>query len=227
MEAAQALADLTEISSQIESAVLAGADGSVAASTYGDDERASSVAQAALELLREAEQGRAEGSAGLVQLQAATPEGCVFVVRDGAHVVAAVTGCGPDRGPRVLRPEDVPAPRRRGGAEEAGSAAAQEGGAKKAAKSEPASSGEIRAQDGREERGDGWRRRRVAAALVAVGSVAGAVVWRRRSGRRLRARRPLLRRRLDGLARGGLAGGRAPAPARATGPVPRADRGSR
>ena len=98
MEAAQALADLTEISSQIESALLAGADGSVAASTYGDDERASSVAQAALELLREAEQGRAEGSAGLVQLQAATPEGCVFVVRDGAHVVAAVTGADPTVG---------------------------------------------------------------------------------------------------------------------------------
>ena len=98
MEAAQALADLTEISSQIESAVLAGVDGSVAASTYGDDERARGVAEAALELLQEADQGRAEGSAGLVQLQAATPEGCVFVVRDGAHVVAAVTGAEPTVG---------------------------------------------------------------------------------------------------------------------------------
>ena len=67
-------------------------------STYGDDERARGVAEAALELLREAEQGRAEGSAELVQLQAATPEGCVFVVRDGAHVVAAVTGAEPTVG---------------------------------------------------------------------------------------------------------------------------------
>ena len=98
MEAAQALADLTEISSQIESAVLAGVDGSVAASTYGDDERARGVAEAALELLREGDQGRPEGSAELVQLQAATPEGCVFVVRDGAHVVAAVTGADPTVG---------------------------------------------------------------------------------------------------------------------------------
>jgi predicted regulator of Ras-like GTPase activity (Roadblock/LC7/MglB family) len=98
MEAAQALADLTEISSQIESAVLAGADGAVAGSTYGDDKRAGKVAEAALELLREAEQARAEGSAELVQLQAATPEGCVFVVRDGAHVVAAVTGADPTVG---------------------------------------------------------------------------------------------------------------------------------
>jgi predicted regulator of Ras-like GTPase activity (Roadblock/LC7/MglB family) len=98
MEAAQALADLTEISSQIESAVLVGADGSVAASTFADAERGSSVAEAALELLREAEEGRPEGSAGLVQIQAATPEGCVFLVRDGAHVVAAVTRPDPTVG---------------------------------------------------------------------------------------------------------------------------------
>jgi predicted regulator of Ras-like GTPase activity (Roadblock/LC7/MglB family) len=98
MEAAQALADLTEISSQIESAVLVGADGSVAASTFADAERGSSVAEAALELLREADQGRPEGSAGLVQIQAATPEGCVFLVREGAHVVAAVTRPDPTVG---------------------------------------------------------------------------------------------------------------------------------
>jgi hypothetical protein len=98
MEAAQALADLTEISSQIESAVLSGADGSVAASTFADAERGSSVAEAALELLREAEQTRPEGSAGLVQIQAATPEGCVFLVREGAHVVAAVTRPDPTVG---------------------------------------------------------------------------------------------------------------------------------
>src|SRR5919201_299450 len=40
MAAAQALADLTEISSQIESAALFGEDGDVAASTFADDERA-------------------------------------------------------------------------------------------------------------------------------------------------------------------------------------------
>jgi hypothetical protein len=98
MEAAQALADLTEISSQVESAVLVGADGSVAASTYADAERGTGVAEVALELLREAEQGRPEGSAGLVQIQAATPEGCVFVVREGAHVVAAITRPDPTVG---------------------------------------------------------------------------------------------------------------------------------
>ena len=40
MEAAQALADLVEISSQIESAVLAGADGTVLGSTLAEPARA-------------------------------------------------------------------------------------------------------------------------------------------------------------------------------------------
>jgi predicted regulator of Ras-like GTPase activity (Roadblock/LC7/MglB family) len=98
MEAAQALADLTEISSQIESAVLAGADGAVLASTYEDDERAKSVAEAALELLREAEATSPASGESLVQLEAATPEGCVFVVRDANNVVAAITGAEPTVG---------------------------------------------------------------------------------------------------------------------------------
>ena len=98
MEAAQALADLTEISSQIESAVLAGADGAVLASTYDDDERAKGVAEAALELLREAEATSPASAESLVQLQVATPEGCVFVVRDANNVVAAITGAEPTVG---------------------------------------------------------------------------------------------------------------------------------
>ena len=98
MDAGQALADLTEISSQIEAAVLAGADGSVAASTFADEERAKAVAAAAAELLQAAEEARSDGADRLVQLQAATPEGSVFVVRDDQHVVAAVTGPEPTVG---------------------------------------------------------------------------------------------------------------------------------
>jgi predicted regulator of Ras-like GTPase activity (Roadblock/LC7/MglB family) len=98
MDAAQALADLTEISSQIEGAVLAGADGSLAASTFGNEGRSKAVATAAAELLRAAEDARGEGSQRLVQLQAATPEGSVFVVRDDRHVVAAVTRSDPTVG---------------------------------------------------------------------------------------------------------------------------------
>jgi predicted regulator of Ras-like GTPase activity (Roadblock/LC7/MglB family) len=98
MDAGQALADLTEISSQIEAAVLAGADGSAAASTFADEERGRAVAAAAAELLQAAEEARSDGRDRLVQLQAATPEGSVFVVRDDKRVVAAVTGAEPTVG---------------------------------------------------------------------------------------------------------------------------------
>ena len=98
MEAAQALADLTEISSQIESAVLADGDGTVLASTFGGNDRAKGVAEAAVELLRESEAASPQGAEPLVQLQAATPEGSVFVVREEGSVVAAVTGAEPTVG---------------------------------------------------------------------------------------------------------------------------------
>jgi predicted regulator of Ras-like GTPase activity (Roadblock/LC7/MglB family) len=98
MDAGQALADLTEISSQIEAAVLAGADGSVDASTFADEERGRAVAAAAVELLRAADEARSERGDRLVQLQAATPEGSVFVVRDEKRLVAAVTGAEPTAG---------------------------------------------------------------------------------------------------------------------------------
>jgi predicted regulator of Ras-like GTPase activity (Roadblock/LC7/MglB family) len=91
MDAAQALADLTEISAQIQAAVLATADGSVVAETWGDEERAQRFTRAALDLLAAAEQTRPDGGDGLAQLEGATPDGSVFVVRDERHVVAAVT----------------------------------------------------------------------------------------------------------------------------------------
>lgn len=93
MEAVQALADLTEISSQIESAVLVDARGTVVASTLGDSAGAEAMARAARELLSAAERamGGGESRERLVQLQAATPDGCVFVVQDDERVVVAVT----------------------------------------------------------------------------------------------------------------------------------------
>ena len=94
MDAAQALADLVEISAQIEAAVLAAADGTVLASTLADEERAGAVARDAVELL----QAAAGGAGGPVQLQVAVPEGSVFVVRDEERLVAAVTGRDPTPG---------------------------------------------------------------------------------------------------------------------------------
>jgi predicted regulator of Ras-like GTPase activity (Roadblock/LC7/MglB family) len=100
MEAAQALADLTEISSQIESVVLVDAQGTVVASTLTDGSRAEAMARAARELLSGAERAieTAEHRERLVQLQAATPEGCVFLVQDEERLVAAVTVADPTVG---------------------------------------------------------------------------------------------------------------------------------
>jgi predicted regulator of Ras-like GTPase activity (Roadblock/LC7/MglB family) len=99
MDAAQALADLTEISAQIEAAVLAGTDGSVVASTFQQEGRGQELAQAAVELVAAAGETRSDsGAPELVQIQAATPRGSLFIVRDGGHVVAAVTGSKPTVG---------------------------------------------------------------------------------------------------------------------------------
>ncbi|MGZ4394350.1 MAG: hypothetical protein ACXVZ2_03175 [Gaiellaceae bacterium] len=92
MEAAQALADLTEISTLIKAAALFRADGSVDASTLADGTR---FVEAARALLSAADGVRAEP---LVQLEAATADGSVFVVRDGERLVAAVTGPEPTVG---------------------------------------------------------------------------------------------------------------------------------
>jgi hypothetical protein len=94
VDAAQALADLVEISAQIEAAVLAEANGTVLASTLADEQRAQAVARDAVELLQ-----TATGAAGEpIQLAAAVPEGSVFVVRDDERLVAAVTGRDPTVG---------------------------------------------------------------------------------------------------------------------------------
>jgi len=99
MDAAQALADLTEISSQIEAAVLAGADGAVVASTFRETGHGEDLAKSAVELVSAAgESGGEAPNRELVQIQAATPRGSLFVVRDGSHVVAAVTGSKPTVG---------------------------------------------------------------------------------------------------------------------------------
>ncbi len=97
MDAAQALADLTEVSSQIESAVLADAAGKVLAATFADDPKAERVAKAALALLA-ASEASASDRARLTQIVAETNEGAVFVVRERDRVVAAVTGSEPTTG---------------------------------------------------------------------------------------------------------------------------------
>ena len=94
MDATQALADLTEISSQIVHVAVADGDGDVLASTLGDETRARHFADGVARLVGEADAAaRAGGIASFVQFEAATREGSVFVVRNPStsRYIAAVT----------------------------------------------------------------------------------------------------------------------------------------
>jgi predicted regulator of Ras-like GTPase activity (Roadblock/LC7/MglB family) len=93
MDAQQALADLTEISSQIEAAVVFDDKGKVVGSTLADG---NGFAQAAADLLAAAEE--LKGSSPLTQLEIATGDGSVFVVREGKTTIAATTAPAPTVG---------------------------------------------------------------------------------------------------------------------------------
>ncbi len=121
MDPAQALADLTEISSQIEAAVLFGADGAVQGSTLTDEDAARALATAGGALVENAT-GFRTGGGEVTQLEASTHAGSVFVVCDGPRRIAAVTGPDPTAGLvfydlksclRGAAAEDEPKPKRR------------------------------------------------------------------------------------------------------------------
>ena len=92
---AQALADLTEISTQVEAAVVFDREGTVLGSTL-DDERAGRLAATALELVHVAEDSA--GTEQLVQLDVMLVDGSVFVAADGDRLIAATTGPEPTIG---------------------------------------------------------------------------------------------------------------------------------
>jgi predicted regulator of Ras-like GTPase activity (Roadblock/LC7/MglB family) len=136
MDAQQALADLTEISSQIQSAVVFDDKGKVAGATHGDGE---ALAKAAGELLAAADELR-PGDAPLTQLEAATAEGSVFVVRQDKAVIAATTSASPTVGLvfydlksalRGVEAPKKPAPRKRTTSAPAKKTAAKKAPAKK------------------------------------------------------------------------------------------------
>ena len=87
MDAAQAIADLTEISPQVRHVVVIGPEGAAAGSNLADDAAATRLAAGAKRLVDAAEALRP----GVAQLEAATLAGSVFVVRDGDRLIAATT----------------------------------------------------------------------------------------------------------------------------------------
>ena len=117
MDAAAALERLREISSQVRAAVIFERGGKVVGSTFADDLRAKDVAAEAEALLTEAEQRRDAGgeAAEFAQLEVALQGGSVFVVRDGARLIAATTQPEPTVGlvfydlKSCLRDLDTPA----------------------------------------------------------------------------------------------------------------------
>jgi predicted regulator of Ras-like GTPase activity (Roadblock/LC7/MglB family) len=88
--AEKALSELTDISSQVRAAVLFDGGGNVLASTL-PAERAEGFAAAAKLLWEQAEVVRDDDAAKLTQLEAATKDGSVFVVREAEQTLAAVT----------------------------------------------------------------------------------------------------------------------------------------
>jgi|1186.fasta_scaffold438716_2 predicted regulator of Ras-like GTPase activity (Roadblock/LC7/MglB family) len=112
VDAAQAIADLTEISPQVQRVVVIAADGSLVGSN-ADPVAAEKLVGGARRLLDAAEELRP----GLSQLEAATVSGSVFVVRDGDRLIAATTSPEPTVGlvfydlKTCLRSIDEPKPK--------------------------------------------------------------------------------------------------------------------
>lgn len=130
MDAAQALADLTEISSQIEAAALFDEEGHIVGSTLADEARSAELVRGAGELLAAAEALRtSEGE--LTQLEVSTLAGSVFVVRDGPRRIVATTGPEPTVG---LVFYDLKSCLR--GVDDGGANGARRGGGKRRKKSE-------------------------------------------------------------------------------------------
>jgi hypothetical protein len=121
VDPSQALAELKQISVQVQDAVIFDESGGVVASTVGE-ERAPAMAQAARRLLESAA-GTVDRGDQIVQIEAALPEGSVVVAREGANAVAATTVPDPTVGlifydlrtclRALAEPEAKPKPRRR------------------------------------------------------------------------------------------------------------------
>ena len=120
MDAAQALSDLTEVSSQINLALVLDADGSTMASTL-DGTQAEELSRAVQELLAAVRGAAGDGEKELAQLEVATTGGSVFVVRDQERTIAAATAAEPTAGLvfydlksclRSLAAEEKPKPKR-------------------------------------------------------------------------------------------------------------------
>jgi predicted regulator of Ras-like GTPase activity (Roadblock/LC7/MglB family) len=92
MDAAEALTDLTDVSTQVREAVVLEQNGAILASTLDDEVRARQLADAVRAALQAAGSIRATGGARVTALEAATRTGSLFVAAGKDAVCAATTG---------------------------------------------------------------------------------------------------------------------------------------
>jgi predicted regulator of Ras-like GTPase activity (Roadblock/LC7/MglB family) len=117
VDASGALAELVEISAQIERAVVFDANGAVLGSTWADEADAQRLAEAAARALAAA--AELHTSADVTRIEIEIPEGGFFVLREGERGIAATTVAKPTAGLVVydlracLGQIDPPKPKRR------------------------------------------------------------------------------------------------------------------
>jgi predicted regulator of Ras-like GTPase activity (Roadblock/LC7/MglB family) len=98
MDAAAAIDELKGLSTQIETIVVASRDGTVTAAT-AEGAKSERLGALAHDLVAGADSVRGDlGREALAQLQAATPDGSVFVVLDDDRMAVATTGPDPTVG---------------------------------------------------------------------------------------------------------------------------------
>ena len=98
MDAARALAELTEISSQIELALIFDPRGELIESTLADRQRAESLAFSAAALLACSAQVGGPMRDEPIQVELAYPEGSILLVREGDLRILALTSPDPIAG---------------------------------------------------------------------------------------------------------------------------------
>ncbi len=96
MNAHGALDDLKQISVQVTAAAIGSSSGSLEAATLADRSAGERLVRLGAELWEAAEQARRDlGRDELSQVEVATPDGSVFVLRDAARTIVATTTVDP------------------------------------------------------------------------------------------------------------------------------------
>jgi predicted regulator of Ras-like GTPase activity (Roadblock/LC7/MglB family) len=97
MDAQAALAELLELSSQVEAAAILGPGGAVEASTLAEDARADRLARCGRDLLEAAAEVRS-GGPDVTRIEVALAGGSVFAVRESGRSIVATTVPQPTSG---------------------------------------------------------------------------------------------------------------------------------